>query len=192
MSILSHRKDAQSPPCYCPLAVGELIAGDVAGPISVKSRTCLQYISVFKDVHSKWTSVHCIKTPSSSAILSHLKEFIEFLRIQTGATVKRVRTDNASYYTSKAFNEFCTSEGIDHHLSVPYSSADNPDPERANRTILEAARTILTDSQPPRHLWPYAVNFAVYTQNRSPNSRFFSQSSGKGNVLYWKTAKIGF
>jgi hypothetical protein len=166
MTKAPHAKASSNPPS----ATGELLAGDILGPISVKSKTGLQYVSVFKDVYSKWTSIKCLQSPNSAAVLSHLKEVVQFLRTQCGAIIKRVRTDNASYYTSHNFDSYLLAEGIDHHLSAPYSSADNPDPERANRTILEAARTVIHASNLSLSLWPYAVDYSVYTQNRSPSS----------------------
>ena len=39
--------------------------------------------------------------------------------------------------------------------------------ERKNRTLIEAARTMLEESKLPTYLWAEAINTACYTQNIS-------------------------
>ncbi|KAJ9544169.1 hypothetical protein OSB04_023876 [Centaurea solstitialis] len=48
--------------------------------------------------------------------------------------------------------------------------------ERRNRTLVEAARSMLAQSQLPQYLWAEAVNTACYTQNRSIIHRRFGKT----------------
>ena len=73
---------------------------------------------------------------------------------------------NGGEYTSHAFNEFCK-QGIRRQLTVPYTPQQNGVAERKNRSIVEAARTMLHDQSLPFFLWAEACSTAVYVQNRS-------------------------
>nr|GEZ31789.1 retrovirus-related Pol polyprotein from transposon TNT 1-94 [Tanacetum cinerariifolium] len=57
--------------------------------------------------------------------------------------------------------------GIFHETSVACSPQQNRVVERRNRTLIEAARTMLIYAQAPLFLWAEAVATACYTQNRS-------------------------
>nr|GEX47968.1 retrovirus-related Pol polyprotein from transposon TNT 1-94 [Tanacetum cinerariifolium] len=57
--------------------------------------------------------------------------------------------------------------GISHETSVARSPQQNGVVERWNRTLIEAARTMLIYAQAPLFLWAEAVATACYTQNRS-------------------------
>ncbi|GKE33157.1 retrovirus-related pol polyprotein from transposon TNT 1-94, partial [Tanacetum coccineum] len=50
---------------------------------------------------------------------------------------------------------------------VPRTPQQNGVVERQNRTLVEAARTMLIFSKAPMFLWAEAVATACYTQNRS-------------------------
>nr|GFA16083.1 hypothetical protein [Tanacetum cinerariifolium] len=57
--------------------------------------------------------------------------------------------------------------GISHETSVARSLQQNAVVERRNRTLIEAARTMLIYAQAPLFLWAEAVATACFTQNRS-------------------------
>nr|GEY59906.1 ribonuclease H-like domain-containing protein [Tanacetum cinerariifolium] len=57
--------------------------------------------------------------------------------------------------------------GISYETSVPRSPHQNDVVERHNRTLIEAARTMLIYAQASLFLWAEAVAIACYTQNRS-------------------------
>ena len=57
-------------------------------------------------------------------------------------------------------------KGIKREFSVPRTPQQNGVAERKNRTLIEAARTMLADSKLPTTFWAKAVNTACYIQNR--------------------------
>nr|GEU68733.1 retrovirus-related Pol polyprotein from transposon TNT 1-94 [Tanacetum cinerariifolium] len=59
------------------------------------------------------------------------------------------------------------SVGISHETLVPLSPQQNSVVKRCNRTLIEAARTMLIYAQAPLLLWVEAVATTCYTQNRS-------------------------
>ncbi|GJS48875.1 retrovirus-related pol polyprotein from transposon TNT 1-94 [Tanacetum coccineum] len=63
--------------------------------------------------------------------------------------------------------EYYEKVGISHETSVAHSLQQNGVVERRNRTLIEAARTMLIYAKAPLFLWAEAVATASYTQNRS-------------------------
>ncbi|GJV93279.1 retrovirus-related pol polyprotein from transposon TNT 1-94 [Tanacetum coccineum] len=64
-------------------------------------------------------------------------------------------------------NDLLTEEGIEHQTSTPRTPEQNGVVERRNRTLVEAARTMLSASKLPLFFWAEAIATACYTQNRS-------------------------
>ncbi|GKC20271.1 retrovirus-related pol polyprotein from transposon TNT 1-94 [Tanacetum coccineum] len=63
-------------------------------------------------------------------------------------------------------DEFCRQKGIKREYSVARTPQQNRVAERKNRTLIEAARTMLADSLLPIVFWAEAVNTACYVLNR--------------------------
>ncbi|GJS56921.1 ribonuclease H-like domain-containing protein [Tanacetum coccineum] len=80
--------------------------------------------------------------------------------------VKVIRCDNRTEFKNKVMNQFCEMKGIKREFSVARTPQQNRVAERKNRTLIEAARTMLADSKLPTTFWAEAVNTACYVQNR--------------------------
>ncbi|GKA60066.1 putative ribonuclease H-like domain-containing protein [Tanacetum coccineum] len=63
-------------------------------------------------------------------------------------------------------NQFCDIKGIKREFSIARTPQQNGVAERKNRTLIEAARTMLVDSNLPTTFWAEAVNTACYVLNR--------------------------
>ncbi|GJV52503.1 putative ribonuclease H-like domain-containing protein [Tanacetum coccineum] len=63
-------------------------------------------------------------------------------------------------------NEFCAKKGIKKEYSIARTPQQNGVAERKNRTLIEAARTMLADLLLPIQFWAEAVNTACYVLNR--------------------------
>ena len=63
-------------------------------------------------------------------------------------------------------NQLCGMKGIKREFSVARTPQQNGVAERKNRTLIEAARTMLADSKLPTTFQAEAVNTACYVQNR--------------------------
>ena len=63
-------------------------------------------------------------------------------------------------------NHFCEVNGIMRQYSVARTPKKNGVVEWRNRTLIEAAKTMLADSMSPTTFWAEAVNTACYVQNR--------------------------
>nr|GEV52982.1 hypothetical protein [Tanacetum cinerariifolium] len=69
-------------------------------------------------------------------------------------------------FKNQEVNEFCTKKGIRREFSNARTRQQNRVAERSNRTLIEAARTMLADAKLPVTFWAEAVNTAYYVQNR--------------------------
>ncbi|GKB59469.1 putative ribonuclease H-like domain-containing protein, partial [Tanacetum coccineum] len=95
-----------------------------------------------------------------------LKYFITGIENLVDHKVKVIRCDNGTKFKNKEMNQFCEIKGILRQFSVARTPQQNGVAERRNRTLIEAARTMLADSKLPTTFWAEAVNTACYVQNR--------------------------
>ncbi|GJY14943.1 putative ribonuclease H-like domain-containing protein [Tanacetum coccineum] len=77
-----------------------------------------------------------------------------------------VIVDDYSRFT-QILREWFQNVGIMHQTSVARTPQLNGVVERRNRTVVEAAQTMLIFSKAPLFLWAKAINTSCYTQNRS-------------------------
>ncbi|GKB09347.1 retrovirus-related pol polyprotein from transposon TNT 1-94 [Tanacetum coccineum] len=78
-----------------------------------------------------------------------------------------VIVDEGTKFLNKTLHAFFKEEGIEHQTSTPRTPKQNGIVERRNRTLVEAARTMLSASKLHLFLWAEAIATAWYTHNRS-------------------------
>nr|GEU42000.1 retrovirus-related Pol polyprotein from transposon TNT 1-94 [Tanacetum cinerariifolium] len=81
-------------------------------------------------------------------------------------------------------------KGIKREFSVARTPQQNVIAERKNRTLIEAARTMLADSLFPIPFWAEAVNTACYVQNRVLVTKPHNKTPYE--LLLGRTPSIGF
>nr|GFB97809.1 retrovirus-related Pol polyprotein from transposon TNT 1-94 [Tanacetum cinerariifolium] len=102
-----------------------------------------------------------------------------------------VRTDNGTEFKNKTLAKLFDEVGITQQFSAARTSQQNGVMERRKRTLVEAARTMLTFTNLPLFIWADAIATAYFTQNhliihkrfdktlyelmnkRKPNIKFF-------------------
>ncbi|GKE44397.1 retrovirus-related pol polyprotein from transposon TNT 1-94, partial [Tanacetum coccineum] len=94
-----------------------------------------------------------------------LKDFLTMIQRNLQAQVISVRTDRGTEFLNKTLHAYFKEEGIEHQTSTPRTPKQNGVVERRNRTLVEAARTMLSASKLPLSFWAEAVATACYTQN---------------------------
>ncbi|KAI3762558.1 hypothetical protein L1987_52989 [Smallanthus sonchifolius] len=72
--------------------------------------------------------------------------------------VRRIRRDNGTEFKNNLMELFCLKRGIRHEFSAPYTPQQNGVAERKNRTLIETARTMLSDAKLPVTFWAEAIN----------------------------------
>ncbi|GJU82156.1 putative ribonuclease H-like domain-containing protein [Tanacetum coccineum] len=113
------------------------------------------------------TSVFFLRTKDETGGI--LKDFIRQIENQLNQKVKSIRCDNCTEFKNMDFIEFCGSKWIKREYSNARTLQQNGVAERKNRTLIEAAKTMLADSFLPNTFWAEAVSTACYVLNRKPN-----------------------
>ncbi|GKA93651.1 retrovirus-related pol polyprotein from transposon TNT 1-94 [Tanacetum coccineum] len=142
-----------------------LLHMDLCGPMRVTSVNEKKYILVIIDDYSRFTWVKCLRSKDEAP--AFIINFLKMIQVRLKETVRRIRTDNGTEFVNQTLREYYEKVGISHETSVARSPQQNGVVERRNRTLIEAARTMLIYAKAPLFLWAEAVATACYTQNRS-------------------------
>ncbi|GJU87408.1 putative ribonuclease H-like domain-containing protein [Tanacetum coccineum] len=137
---------------------------DLFGPTFVSSLMHKKYCLVVTDDYSRFTWVFFLTTKDETSEI--LKRFIKEIENLVDKKVKIIRSDNGTEFKKKVMDDFCREKGIKREYSVARTPQQNGVAERRNRTLIEAARTMLADSKLPTTFWAEAVSTACYVQNR--------------------------
>ncbi|GJV30421.1 ribonuclease H-like domain-containing protein [Tanacetum coccineum] len=152
------------------LVKGNLVRG-LPSKIFENDHTCVacqkgkqHKATLITDDYSRFSWVFFLaKKDETSGIL---KDFITGIENQLNHKVKIIRCDNGTEFKNYEMNQFCGIKGIKREFSNVRTPQQNRVAERKNRTLIEAARTMLADSLLPIPFWAEAVNTACYVQNR--------------------------
>ncbi|GJT86196.1 retrovirus-related pol polyprotein from transposon TNT 1-94 [Tanacetum coccineum] len=142
-----------------------LLHMDLCGPMRVASINGKKYILVIVDDYSRYTWTLFLRSKDETPEV--LKDFLTMIQRNLQAQVITVRTDRGTEFLNKTLHAYFKEEGIEHQTSTPRTPEQNGVVERRNRTLVEAARTMLSASKLPLSFWAEAVATACYTQNRS-------------------------
>ena len=145
----------------------ELVHSDVCGPMKTLSMGGARYFLTFIDDFSRKVWVYVLK--SKNEVFDKFVEWKTLVEKQTEHKVKVLQSDNGGEYMSKAFDMFCSKEGIARQTSAPYTPQQNGVAKRANRTIVEMARSMMHAQGLGLDFWAETVCTAAYTCNRCPS-----------------------
>ncbi|GJZ00202.1 putative ribonuclease H-like domain-containing protein [Tanacetum coccineum] len=117
-----------------------------------------------------------------------LKDFIRQIENQLNKRVKTIRCDNGTEFKNRDMIEFCGSKWIKGEYSNVRTPQQNGVAERKNRTLIEAARTMLADSFLPNTFWDEAVSPACYVLNwvlvtKPQNNTPYELITGKISII---------
>ena len=105
-----------------------------------------------------------------SEVASKLEQMLAETRT-LGHTVKELLSDNGLEFNNEAVRRILSQHGIHQRLVAPYTPQQNGSAERENRTIVEAARSLLHALvEFPKILWAEMVNTSTYVLNRTGRS----------------------
>lgn len=143
----------------------ELVHGDLCGPISPPTPGGKRYFLLLVDYHSRymWLTLLASKDEAEAAIM----RFKASAELRSRCKLRTLRTDRGGEFTSKDFNAYCAENGIQLHLSAPYSPQQNGVVEQRNQTVVGMARSMLKARGVPSKFWGEAMTTAVYLLNRS-------------------------
>nr|GFB86363.1 putative ribonuclease H-like domain-containing protein [Tanacetum cinerariifolium] len=136
---------------------------DLCGPMRVASINGKKYILVIVDDYSRYTWTLFLRSKDETPEV--LKEFLTMIQKNIQAPVITVRTNRGTEFLNKTLNAFFKEEGTEHQTSTARTPEHNGIVKRWNRTLVEAARMMLSASQLLLFFWAEAIATACYTQN---------------------------
>lgn len=143
----------------------QIIHSDVCGPVNKTSFGGARYFATFIDDYSGYMTVYCLK--SKDEVFQAFKDYRTEVEKQTGKKIKCLRSDNGREYVNKDFDRYLRENGIKRQLTVPYTPQQNGIAERANRTLVEMARTMIVHSGVSEGFWAEAIKTSAYIRNRT-------------------------
>ncbi|GJV57326.1 putative ribonuclease H-like domain-containing protein [Tanacetum coccineum] len=120
---------------------------DLYGPTSVRSINHKIYYLIVTDDYSRFSWDFFLYTKDETSGI--LKTFITGIENQINHKVKIIRCDNGTEFKNNDINQFYEMKRIKREFSVAKNPQQNGVAERKNRTLIEAARTMLADSLLP-------------------------------------------
>ncbi|GJZ71203.1 putative ribonuclease H-like domain-containing protein [Tanacetum coccineum] len=138
----------------------QMLHMDLFGPTFVKSLNKKMYCLVVTDDFSRFSWVFFLASKDETSGI--FKTFITSIENEINHKVKVIRCDNKTEFKNSKMNQFCEMKGIKREFSVARTPQQNGVAERKNRTLIEAARTMLADSLLPTTFWAEAINTACY------------------------------
>nr|GFC11979.1 putative ribonuclease H-like domain-containing protein [Tanacetum cinerariifolium] len=149
-------------------SVGQFCDADLE--VAFRKSTCFirdlkgnDLLTVIVDDYSIYTWTHFLRSKDETP-----EVLIDFLRlVQRGlqAQVRVVRTDKGMEFLNQTLHAYFAAEGILHQTSVARTPEQNGVVERRNRTLVEAARTMLSATNVPLFFWAEAIATTCFTQN---------------------------
>ncbi|GJW00183.1 putative ribonuclease H-like domain-containing protein [Tanacetum coccineum] len=125
----------------------QMLHMDLFGPTFVRSINHKIYYLVVIDDYSRFSWVFFLATKDETSGI--LKTFIAGIENQINYKVKIIRCDNGTEFKNNDMNKFYKMKWIKREFSVARTSQQNGVAEEKNRTLIEAARTMLADSLLP-------------------------------------------
>nr|GEY81550.1 hypothetical protein [Tanacetum cinerariifolium] len=151
-----------------------LLHMDLCGPMRITSINGKRYVLVIIDDYSRYTWVNFLRSKDEApeVIINFLKRITVLLQ----SPVIIIRMDNGTEFKNQVLKVYFDSVGISHQMSSVRTPQQNRVVERQNRTLVEAARTMLIFSRASLLLWAEAIATACFTQNRSIIHRRFNKT----------------
>ncbi|GFW91556.1 retrovirus-related Pol polyprotein from transposon TNT 1-94 [Trichonephila clavipes] len=111
---------------------------------------------------------HCNSINLTITDVSYVPQLRSKYENLTDKRIKKIRTDNGLEFVNEQLDTYLANSGIFHEKTIPYNSESNGKAERANRVLLERARSLLYESKLPLKFWAEAINCSTQVSNVTP------------------------
>ncbi|GJZ53199.1 retrovirus-related pol polyprotein from transposon TNT 1-94 [Tanacetum coccineum] len=124
---------------------------DLCGPMRIQSINGRKYLLVIVDEYSRFTWVKFLR--SKDEVPEFIITFLKMIQLHLNATVRNIKTDNGTEFVNQTLRAYYEDVRISHQTSIAHTPQQNDVVEIRNRTLLEAARTMLIFSKALLFLW---------------------------------------
>lgn len=141
---------------------------DTVGPMSTPSIGGARYFVLATEEYSNFRSIEFVRQKSS--VPAAVKQIVTKIELASKKPIKKILTDNRSEYVNRELDSWLSERGIVHETSATYTPEQNGRAERANRTVVEGIRTLLSsinflEGEVKDKLWAKAAHNFVYCSN---------------------------
>ena len=126
-----------------------LIYSDVWGPSRIKNINGTQWFVLFVDDHIRLTWLFPMKEKSEIGII--FQRFNTMIQTQFQTKIQVLKTDYTKEYFGSIMREYLSKQGIIHQSSCVDTPQQNGVAEHKNRHILEVARSLMFNTNVPKH-----------------------------------------
>ncbi|GKC73499.1 retrovirus-related pol polyprotein from transposon TNT 1-94 [Tanacetum coccineum] len=143
----------------------DLIHMELYGPMRIETINGKKYIMVIVNDYSRYTWTLLLR--SKDEIPEVLKDFLKMIQRKLQPQVITVQTDRGTKSLNKKLHAYFKEEGIENQTSTPRTLEQNNVVKIHNRTLVEAAQTILSASKLHLFFWAEVIETTCSTHNRS-------------------------
>jgi hypothetical protein len=146
----------------------QVVHSDLVGPITPSTNSGACNFITLVDQHTGFISVTLLKKKSEAT--EAILDFKTFYEKQTGFAMKKLITNGGGEFCNHTLSDILQSHGIQHNIAPPYTPQHNAGvAERANKTIINMARSMLVQTRLAKEWWGEAVRTAALTTNFLPS-----------------------
>jgi transposase InsO family protein len=139
------------------------VCTDISGPHFQSSQRVIYY-HVFVDEYSGMRWAYTMENKKASTLLRNFKQFLADV-----GSPRCFRLDRDAVFTCGDFRSLARDNQIRLEYCQPRRHEQNGLAERTVRSLNSMTRILLISSKLPDHLWPYALQYSVWLQNRLPS-----------------------
>nr|GEZ34892.1 retrovirus-related Pol polyprotein from transposon TNT 1-94 [Tanacetum cinerariifolium] len=166
----------------------EQSGGTVKQPPANVEETCVLYDSLYNNLAIEVEKVNTVNHKSKDEAPEVIKTFLKRITILLQSPVIIIRTDKGTEFKNQVLKESFDSVGISHQVSSVRTPQQNVVVERRNRTLVEAARTMLIFSRAPLFLWAEAIATTAFCYPK--NDREDIEKLGTKELLQFKRLDV--
>ncbi|GJY27259.1 retrovirus-related pol polyprotein from transposon TNT 1-94 [Tanacetum coccineum] len=148
-----------------------LLHMDLCGPIRVTSVNGKKYILIIVDDYSRFTWVKFLASKDEAP--DYIIKFLKMIQVRLNAAVRNIRTNNGTEFVNQTLRDYYKQVGISHETSIARTLQQNGVVEGRNRTLVEAARTMLIYAKALLFLWDEAVATACIFIGYAPKKKAY-------------------
>jgi transposase InsO family protein len=142
------------------------VHGDLCGPVTPATPGGKRYFFLLVDdvSHYMWLVLLATKDEALAAFTA----FQVRAEAEAGRKIGTLCTDRGGEFMAHSFTDHCTKQGMQRHLTAPYTPEQNGVVERRNQSVMGMARSMMKAMSMLSWFWGEAVLMAVFILNRSP------------------------
>jgi transposase InsO family protein len=113
---------------------------------------------------SRYTWVFFLSDKSN--VFSIFKGFAKRAENEFDFKIKKIRSDNGSEFKNSRIEDYCDEKGLKHEFLAKYTPQQNGVVKSKNWTLIDMARSMLSEYNVSDSFWAEAINTACHASNR--------------------------